>query len=101
MEEERPGFTAEGAAIMRALHQTRDHEPKILDDRIAPPLVDPQSEFYGSRVAAELFAWRLLPDIIGCWLHTGCLYINPQGAKLCRSFSVRTPSSSGAASRGW
>jgi hypothetical protein len=32
--------TAEGAAIQRALHQTLDAAPKILDDPVAPLLVD-------------------------------------------------------------
>src|SRR6266566_3326265 len=50
MEEERPSVTAQGAAIMRALHQTHDHDSKILDDPIAPLLVEPQSEFYKSRI---------------------------------------------------
>jgi methyltransferase (TIGR00027 family) len=49
MDEERPSVTALGAAIMRALHQTPDHYPQILEDPIAPRLVDPQSEFYRSR----------------------------------------------------
>ncbi len=50
MNEERPSVTALGAAIMRALHQTRDHDPQILEDPIAPRLIDPQSDFYRSRV---------------------------------------------------
>jgi methyltransferase (TIGR00027 family) len=50
MDEERPSFTAEGPAIMRALHQTLAEEPKILNDPIALRLVDPQSEIYNSRV---------------------------------------------------
>ncbi len=41
MEKKRPSSTAEGAAIMRALHQTLDDEPKVLVDPIAPRLVDP------------------------------------------------------------
>jgi methyltransferase (TIGR00027 family) len=49
MDEERPSATAQGAAIMRALHQTRDH-PQILEDPIAPRLVDPEGEFYKSRI---------------------------------------------------
>jgi hypothetical protein len=44
MNEERASLTAEGAAIMRALHQTLDAEPKILDDPIALRVVDTQSE---------------------------------------------------------
>lgn len=35
---------------MRAVHQTPDHHPQILKDPIALGLVDPQSEFYRSRV---------------------------------------------------
>jgi O-methyltransferase involved in polyketide biosynthesis len=40
MEEERPSSTAEGAAIMRALHQTLDDEPKIVLDPIVSSLID-------------------------------------------------------------
>jgi methyltransferase (TIGR00027 family) len=50
MDEERPSFTAEGAAVMRALHQTLDGQPKILDDPISVRLVDPHSDIYKSRV---------------------------------------------------
>jgi methyltransferase (TIGR00027 family) len=50
MDEERPSVTAEGAAVMRALHQRLDDEPKILDDPISPRLVDEQSDFYRSRL---------------------------------------------------
>src|SRR5262252_5671523 len=57
MDEERPSFTAEGAAVMRAIHQTLDSEPKILDDPICVRLVDSQSDIYKSRL--ELLA--LLP----------------------------------------
>ena len=46
MDEERPTHTAEGVAIQRALHQTLDAEPKILNDPIAVRLVDPSSDFY-------------------------------------------------------
>jgi methyltransferase (TIGR00027 family) len=46
MEKNRRSLTAEGAAIQRALHQTLDDDPKILDDPIAPLLVDPTSETY-------------------------------------------------------
>jgi methyltransferase (TIGR00027 family) len=35
-----PSRTCEITAIMRALHQTADHEPKILVDPVAPQLVD-------------------------------------------------------------
>jgi O-methyltransferase involved in polyketide biosynthesis len=50
MDEERPSATAEGAAVMRVLHQKLDSEPKILDDPISARLIDPHSEAYSSRV---------------------------------------------------
>ena len=50
MDDERPSQTAEGAAVMRTLHQTLDAAPKILDDPISPRLVDPHSDIYKSRV---------------------------------------------------
>jgi methyltransferase (TIGR00027 family) len=50
MNEEHPSMTAEGALIMRALHQMLDDDPKILDDPIAPQLIDQKSEFYKSRL---------------------------------------------------
>jgi methyltransferase (TIGR00027 family) len=50
MDEERPSATAEGAAVMRVLHQKLDGEPKILDDPISARLIDPHSGAYSSRV---------------------------------------------------
>ena len=50
MNEERPSITAEGAAVMRALHQSSEHEPRILDDPISPRLVDMRSDFYKARI---------------------------------------------------
>ncbi len=50
MNEEHPSVTAEGALIMRALHQMLDDEPKLLDDPIAPQLINLESEFYKSRL---------------------------------------------------
>ena len=50
MDEERPSVTAEGAAVMRTIHQMFDGEPKILDDPISPRLIDTQSDFYKSRI---------------------------------------------------
>ncbi len=50
MDEERPSVTAEGAAVMRALHHLLHGEPKILDDPISPRLVDTRSDFYRSRL---------------------------------------------------
>jgi methyltransferase (TIGR00027 family) len=40
MQDARPSRTSELTAIMRAIHQTADEEPKILSDPIAPRLVD-------------------------------------------------------------
>jgi O-methyltransferase involved in polyketide biosynthesis len=45
MDDERPSLTAEGAAVMRALHQQLDGDPKILDDPVAARLVDRRSDF--------------------------------------------------------
>lgn len=45
MDQERPSFTAERAAVMRAIHQTLDGEPKILDDPVSVRLVDAQSDY--------------------------------------------------------
>jgi len=39
----KPSRTSDIPAIMRAVHQTRDDEPKILADAIAPKLVDMKS----------------------------------------------------------
>jgi methyltransferase (TIGR00027 family) len=50
--EERQSATAEGAAIMRALHQSVDEDPKILVDPIAPRLIERDGEFYKGALAA-------------------------------------------------
>jgi methyltransferase (TIGR00027 family) len=50
MKEDRPSATAEGALIMRALHQMLDDDPKILDDPIAPQIIDPEGNPYKSRL---------------------------------------------------
>jgi methyltransferase (TIGR00027 family) len=50
MEEERPSATAEGAAVMRMVHQLQDDDPKILEDPVTPRLLDPNSDFYRSRL---------------------------------------------------
>ena len=50
MEEDRPSRTAEGAGIQRAIHQTVDEDPKILNDPVAARMVDPSSDFYKSFV---------------------------------------------------
>ena len=44
VEDDRPSATAQGAAIVRALHQILDDEPRILDDAIAQRLVGEQLE---------------------------------------------------------
>ena len=51
MNEEHWSATAEGAAIMRALHQSLDDDPKILVDPIAPRLIEPDGEFYKGALA--------------------------------------------------
>lgn len=50
MDEERPSLTAEGAAVMRAIHQTDDGHPKILEDPISPRLIDTHNDFYKTRL---------------------------------------------------
>jgi len=40
MDKPKPSRTSDIPAIMRALHQSTDDEPKILADPIAPKLVD-------------------------------------------------------------
>jgi methyltransferase (TIGR00027 family) len=59
MDDERPSLTPEGAAVMRALHQQLDGDPKILDDPVAARLVDHSSDFYQSRL--ELLARLPVP----------------------------------------
>jgi methyltransferase (TIGR00027 family) len=51
MEADRPSATAEGAAIMRALHQSLPAETRVLDDPIASRLVDPAGVAYQARLA--------------------------------------------------
>jgi len=41
MKQTKPSWTGEITAIMRALHQTADDEPKILVDSVAPRLIEP------------------------------------------------------------
>jgi methyltransferase (TIGR00027 family) len=48
MQTDQPSTTAEGAAIMRALHQAA--EPRIFEDPIAPRLVDPSGDLYQGRL---------------------------------------------------
>jgi methyltransferase (TIGR00027 family) len=46
MEEGRHSATAEGCAVLRALHQSTAAEPRIVDDPISPRLVDPDGSAY-------------------------------------------------------
>jgi methyltransferase (TIGR00027 family) len=57
MEKERPSATAQGAAIVRALHQTLDDEPKILDDPIAVRLA--REELQHHKLASFLIGRRI------------------------------------------
>jgi methyltransferase (TIGR00027 family) len=57
MEKEKPSATAQGAALVRALHQALDDEPKILDDPIAAPLV--RQELEGHKLARRLIGRRI------------------------------------------
>lgn len=50
MQADRPSSTAEGAAIMRALHQALPRDERVLDDPIVSRLVDPDGEAYRTRV---------------------------------------------------
>jgi methyltransferase (TIGR00027 family) len=61
MEVTRPSRTSDIPAIMRAVHQTRDDEPKILADPIAPQIVDMESiDAWLDTVLSHPFApqWR-------------------------------------------
>lgn len=51
MDARQPSQTADGAAIMRALHQRLPAEARILDDPVATMLVDPQSDAFKARVS--------------------------------------------------
>jgi methyltransferase (TIGR00027 family) len=51
MDARQPSQTADGAAIMRALHQQLPAKARVLDDPIAGMLVDPQSDAFKARVS--------------------------------------------------
>jgi methyltransferase (TIGR00027 family) len=51
METNRPSVTAEGAAIMRALHQKLPPDARVLNDPIASRLIDPDGQAYRARIA--------------------------------------------------
>ncbi|HME73767.1 MAG TPA: SAM-dependent methyltransferase [Myxococcota bacterium] len=56
MEKDRPSATAQGAAVVRTLHQILDDEPRILDDTIAARLVREELERHKRMI--RLFAPR-------------------------------------------
>ncbi|WP_137128537.1 class I SAM-dependent methyltransferase [Roseomonas sp. HF4] len=51
MDARQPSQTADGAAIMRALHQQLPAEERVLDDPVAALLVDTQSDAFRTRVS--------------------------------------------------
>jgi hypothetical protein len=76
-DEERPSITAEGAAVMHAIHQALDGSSKILDDPVSPLLVDARSGIYKLRL--ELL--DRLPEPTR----------RPLGVKLSSALSPRMP----------
>src|SRR6266851_4927996 len=121
MEEDRGSHTAQGTAIQRALHQTVDEDPKILNDPVAERLVDPSSDFYKSfveglermpahlrlqrrgyvvmrsRCTEDCLAESLAREIkqyviLGAGLDTFC-YRQPEPAKSLMIFEVDYPAS--------
>lgn len=64
MEEDRPSGTAQGAAILRALHQIIDDEPRILDDPIEARLLGDEFERYQTMVRFFPFAARLRANFV-------------------------------------
>jgi hypothetical protein len=61
MKHSKPYGTGEVAAVMRAIHQNADGEPKILADAIAPRLIDtgPQNDEWLQYVLGQPFAKAL------------------------------------------
>jgi methyltransferase (TIGR00027 family) len=64
VEKDMPSGTAQGAAIVRALHQTLDDEPRILDDPIAARLLGDEFERYKTIVRFFPFAARLRANFV-------------------------------------
>ncbi len=64
MERDTPSGTAQGAAILRALHQVLDEEPRILDDPIAARLLGDDFERYKTIVRFFPFAARLRANFV-------------------------------------
>jgi methyltransferase (TIGR00027 family) len=64
MQEGKPSVTALGAAVVRALHQTLDDEPRILDDPIAARLVGPELKRQQAIVRWFPFGARLRANFV-------------------------------------
>jgi methyltransferase (TIGR00027 family) len=64
MEEGRPSATAVGAAVVRAMHQTLDDAPRILDDPIAARLVAPELERQQAIIRRFPFGARLRANFV-------------------------------------
>jgi methyltransferase (TIGR00027 family) len=114
MEEGRPSSSAQGAAMVRALHRILDDEPKILDDSIAASLLSAEFDRYKpllrffpfsaliranfimrSRYAEDCLAesWR---DGVGQYVLLGAgldtfAYRQPEWASSLRIFEVDFP----------
>jgi methyltransferase (TIGR00027 family) len=113
MEKDRPSATAQGAAVVRALHQILDDEPRILDDTIAARLVGEELErhkrmvrLFGARGLRANFAMRSryaedclaesLGDGVGQYVLLGAgldtfAYRQPAWAGSLRIFEVDCP----------
>lgn len=113
MDKDRPSDTAQGAAIVRALHQILDDEPRILDDPIAARLVGEEierhkrmSHLFGARGLRANFAMRSryaedclaesLRDGVGQYVLLGAgldtfAYRQPAWAMSLRIFEVDYP----------
>jgi methyltransferase (TIGR00027 family) len=64
MEKDRPSGTAQGAAILRALHQVLDDESKILDDPIAARLLGDELDRYKTMVRFFPFSARVRANFV-------------------------------------
>ncbi len=64
MEQDRPSGTAQGAAIVRALHQVIDDAPKILDDPIAARLLGDEFDRYRTIVRFFPFSARVRANFV-------------------------------------
>ncbi|HYB90374.1 MAG TPA: class I SAM-dependent methyltransferase [Candidatus Binataceae bacterium] len=64
MERNRPSGTAQGAAMLRALHRIIDDEPRILDDPIAARLLGDEFDRYKTLVRFFPFSTRVRANFI-------------------------------------